>query len=386
MFFYVKFLKEPVLDRIELFALIVIIFFVISKSLLNPEPHLKKRFRFEVNLFLLSAFLSMPITYFYHHQGFETTLIAQRFMYFYLFYFLLHILRLKAFEVERLMVIIGVLYLAFFLLQYIFYPIILFDVRIDESRGTLRIFLPALGFMFLTYYKFLQEFLNNLKVRHAIFLLLFLLVGGVLQGTRQTLASMILITAAYIFFSKQVKSKFFVISLASVASIAVFFLFQDIFLEIIATTQMEKSDQETNIRSLAATFFLTDFMPSNIAYILGNGQDSMNSIYGERIYLYKTLFGFFQSDIGIIGDYSKFGVLFVVAQISVLSRVIFGKLHPKISYMRYLFISIALMMFTGRNFFGTSGGIVFIVMVLYIIECYNDQAFHTSMKGKDQNV
>ena len=306
-------------------------------------------------------------------------------MYFYLFYYLLHIFQLKAHDIERLMVIMGVLYVVFFIMQYIFYPTILFDVRIDISRGTLRIFLPALGFMFFTYYKFLQEFLKNQKLQHAVFLILFFLVGGILQGTRQTLASMTLITAAFIFFSKQVKSKAFIISLATIAAISVFLIFQDIFTEIMATTQMETANQAPNVRTLAATFFLTDFMPANIAYILGNGQDSMNSLYGQRIHLYRTLLGFFQSDIGIIGDYSKFGILFVIAQISIIIRIIFGKLHPNISYLRYLFISIALMMFSGRNFFGTSGGIVFVTMSLYLIDWYKNQGSQTSFNETENS-
>lgn len=143
-------------------------------------------------------------------------------------------------------------------------------------------------------------------------------------------------------------------------------------MEFISLTQRQTTSQQPNIRILAAIFFMTDFMPANIAYILGNGQDSMNEAYGLRIYFYRVAKGFHQSDIGLIGSYSRFGVLFVIAQLSVLAKLIFGKIHPKISYIRYYFISLPFVMFSGTNMFDRPDGIVTLVITLYIVDYYRN--------------
>jgi len=376
-FFLFRYIPESTRDMLELVSLFLILLFVVANLLFSSSTTTKKHFSREVHLFLLAVFFSMFVADYYHNQNIGITLLAQRFMYFYFFYFLLHTFKLHARDIEKIMVTMGVLYVVFFVIQYAIHPAILFEARIDVDRGTLRIFLPALGFMFFTYYKFLQEYLTTQKLMYGALVFVFFLVGGVLQGTRQTMATMTLLTLGFIFFNKQVKSRLLNITLAVFAGFAIFILFHDMFLEILAATQQETTTSQPNVRVRAVRFFLSDFMPADIAYILGNGQDSMNSTYGQRIHIYRFARGFFQSDIGIIGDYTKFGILFVIAQLSVMIRLIFGKLPSQTSFMRYLFISIALVMFSGRNLFGTSDGIVFVTMILYLVDFYKNQQSNT---------
>jgi hypothetical protein len=348
----------------------VIIALILLNIIFNPGSNIKKHFKLEVSLFFLAVFLSMFVAEHYHYQDLKTTLIAQRSMYFYAFYFLLHYFELDARDLEKMMLFLGFMYVIFFILQYIAYPVILFDVRIGVERGTLRIFLAGLGFLFFAYYKYLQLYLTQQKLRYGLFVILFFLVGAILQGTRQVLASMTLLTMAFIFFNREVKSRLFIIFAASIAGVAIFFILHDMFMELYALTIKEASADRTNVRVLAMEYFTGDFMPSNIAYIFGNGQDSMNSIYGQRVATLRSVFGLYQSDIGIIGDYSKYGVLFVIAQLSILVKIILRKLPDDISYLKYLYIGSALTMFSGRNLFGSSGGIVVVVMALYVIDYY----------------
>lgn len=144
------------------------------------------------------------------------------------------------------------------------------------------------------------------------------------------------------------------------------------FMEILEATQYELSRDEPNVRLLAINYFMNDFMPADIAYIFGNGQDSINSPFGKHVNMLKRVFGFYQSDIGIIGDYSKFGLLFVIAQLSIYGRIVFGKLHPNLEFLRYMFIGLTITLFTGRNYLGNPGGIVFICAVCYLIDYYKN--------------
>ena len=369
-FYRVAFLTESLTDLIEVAVLGLVFFLITVNVLFNPVSTVKKHFKTEVYLFLIAVFFSMFIAFAYHNQDFKTTAIAQRSMYFYAFYFLLHYFELNAKNLEKIMIFMGFLWIIFFVMQFIAYPIKLFDVRIGVERGTLRIFLAGLGFMFFAYYKYLQLYLTKQKIKYGVFVLLFFVVGAILQGTRQLLATMTLLTMAFIFFNKGVKSRIFIITLSSIAGVAIFFILYDMFMELLVLTQRELTADRTNIRVLAMNYFLNDFMPSTSAYIFGNGQDSMNSTYGQKMHFLRNTLGFYQSDIGIIGDYTRYGVLFVIAQLSISVKIIFGKLHPDIEYLRYLFIGLALTMFSGRNLFGSSSGIVFIVLIIYIIEYY----------------
>jgi hypothetical protein len=194
-------------------------------------------------------------------------------------------------------------------------------------------------------------------------------VHGILQGTRQSLASIILLTAAYIFFSKQVKSKAFIIFLASLAGIGIFLLFQDILINLITVTQNQVGSDKENIRITSLRFFVLEFQPSILTRIFGNGADSMNSPYGMLMAFYRSL-GLYRSDIGLFGDYTNFGILFVIAQLSIMFRIIFGKLPDELSYFRYYFISRFLVSFTGSNMFSKAEGMVFIGLLLYMIDVY----------------
>lgn len=362
-----------VLRNISQIAIIgVIISLLLIDYFAGGDKSIKQNFKYEVFLFLISTLLSMFIANAYHGQNFQTTLIAQRYMYFYFFYFFLHSMKPDIRNLEKVIMPLALIYAVFYLLQYFLYPIRLFDVHLGVTRGTIRVWIPGGSFMLLAYYKSLQGFMRTQKIQYALYCLLFFIITGILQGTRQNLATISLFTLAFILFSKQVKSRALLLSLSAIAGIAILIIFQDIFIELLALTQKQASDKDTNIRIVAMNFFMTEFMPSKLAYIFGNGQDSLNSSYGKAIAAYKAM-GLYQSDIGLIGDYSKFGILFVIAQLSIVFRLGFGKLPKDLEYLRYYFISRLLVMFSGGNMFGRPEGIAFVMIVLYMVDLYLDK-------------
>ena len=354
----------------DLFQLsgIGLLFFYVIVDLLFPTTKIKQNFKKEIYLFFIATFLSMYVAKMHHFQDFSITFIAQRFMYFYMFYFVLHSFDLSPRDIERIIIPFGLLYVGLYLLQFFLFPMQLFDARVELARGTVRVFIPGAAFMFLSYFKSLQEFLSNRNYKYLALCILFFIVGGILTGTRQSLATLTLITTAFIFFHKQVKSRLFIIVMYAIAGFSAIIIFHEVFIQLVELTIQQSQDSRPNVRILASRFFLTDFMPADIAYILGNGMDSTNSTFGQRVFYFMEVYGFYQSDVGIIGDYSKFGILFVIAQLSILIKIIFGKLPTSISYIRYYFLTIALTMFSGANAFGRVDGIVFVCLVLYLID------------------
>jgi hypothetical protein len=369
------FVPEKLREVVQMLGLGIILFLVVADALYGVKTPIEKRFKAEIYMFLLATFFSMFIANAYQGQNFQITLVAQRYMYFYLFYFALHILQIRVEEIEKMIIPFAFVYVILYLLQYFLYPTLILDTRVALSRGTVRIFLPGAGFMFLAYFLSLQRLMETHKVKYAFLCALFFVIPGILQGTRQSFASFSLVTLAYVFFSQQERSRVFIITVLSLAAIAIGILFQDVFTAMMEVTERQANEQTTNIRVISIRFFTGDFMPHKLAYIFGNGQDSTNSHYGVRISQYRKL-GLHQSDIGILGDYSKFGVLFVLAQLSITFRLIFGRLPKQLIYFRYFFISRALVMFTGGNMFGDASTIVFICIMLYMVDCYKDKQKH----------
>lgn len=384
-FYTLRYFPESLRNLLSLAAIGLIVLILVIDLFPDSSPRMKKYFKVEVSLFLIATFASMFVAKAHHYQDFGTTLLVQRFMYFYLFYFALHSLKLDADDIDGIILPLGLLYAGFYIFQYLAYPVRYFESRIDVDRGTVRVFLPGAGFLMLAYFKSLQEFLTHNRFKHLVFTLIIFAVGGILSGTRQSLASLTLITLAFVFFNRQVKSRLFIVFIGALAAAALVALFWDIFQEMIAVTEDQTGKPKPNVRLMAAKYFTGDFMPSTAAYLFGNGQDSMNSPFGQRVNLIKLIRGFYQSDVGIIGDYSKFGILFVIAQLSIMIRIIFGKLNPRISYIRYYFISLALVMFTGSNIFGRADGITFICIMLYLVDYYKNEPWRRPGNEQQEN-
>ncbi len=352
-------------------AAIGIMIAVVLFHIVYDKGHIpvKMNFSLEVILILVSVFLSMFIAYAGHGQDFTTTLIAQRFMYFHLFYFVLHIFHFDRHYITRLIIYLGLVYVVLYIIQYILYPTILFGGNVREDRGTVRIFLAGLGYAVTAYFICLFQYFAFKRARYLFLMFIFLIIF-ILMGTRQLLFGTIFLTLMSIIFSKKVHSKFGIISLSILSVIPVYFMFQEIFQNMVEVTLEQRSEGDENIRVRAALFFLGNLFPNKMAYILGNGAHSLNSSFGQKIWMYKEVFGFYQSDIGIIGDYTKFGILFVVAEIMIIVKAIRLKQGEYIKYIRYLFIFKLFTLFTGGGFLTSTNAMVSNYLILYILDIY----------------
>lgn len=288
-------------------------------------------------------------------------------MYFYFFYFALHFIRISDVDLEKIIVYLAITYVVFYLLQFVAYPTVIFDVRTAEERGTVRIFLQGLSYLVLAYFYILNKLFERFTPGRLALLFLFFSIF-ILMGTRQIILTMFMLTVLNVLFSKKVKSKVMIMFLVIVSAIPVVFIFQDIFLSILSVTQEQSEGFEDDIRIRAATFFLYELFPNKISYITGNGAPSLNSPYGQLIQMYMDVFRFYQSDVGIVGDYSKFGAFFVIAVLAILIRVLSMKISSEFSYLKYYYFSIVLTMFTGGGTFGEGSSIVLICITLYILD------------------
>jgi hypothetical protein len=341
--------------------LIVLVFRIYDHSF-----RFKPRFNFEFSLLWLAVLLSMFAAYYFHKQQFMHTALSQRFIYFFLMYPLLHVLKPKPEELIRIVAYTGMVYAFLYIAQTVVYPNRLSTVNMFVDRNTLRIALPGSGFLFLGYLIGLSKFL---KTNYIKYLLLCLLALGVfsLTGTRQVLAPLALITIAAVLFSRRVRSRILMIFMIGLALIPAYILFQDTFGLLLKVTHTETTYLSENKRFQAALFFLFEFFPNKMSYIIGNGVPSGHSAYGVQINAFKEVFGFYQSDIGIIGDLTRFGILIVVVQLSLYIRIMRMSLPPELDFVKYnVFAFLVAILFSTS--FSYPDAIVILCILLYLVD------------------
>lgn len=380
--FSFTFIPESLLKILSIAGVGVIVLTIVLQLIYSPLEHFILNFKWEILLILIAVFTSMFMANSTYNQGFNTTLIAQRYMYYYLIYYMLHLIKIPDYHLEKIIVAFAVVYAAFYFLQYFAYPTRIFNVRVSQERGTIRIFQAGIAYLIIAYFMMLNKLFKNFSLTDLLLLLFFISIIF-LMATRQLIMSILLVSLANVLLSKQVKSKALIILLLALAAIPIVIMAQDVIVNMVTLTQQQSKNIHENARIVAATFFLTEFFPNNLAYITGNGADSSNSTYGILVQSYKNIYGFYQSDVGIIGDFSKFGLFFLIGVIMILVKALKMKMTKNLNYIRYFFITVILLSFTGGGFFGDGAdSIVAICILLYIIDV---NYFRDTTQNSDEN-
>lgn len=365
--FNLVFLPADLIKIFQLAGIGLMVMILIVQYTWHKEVDFRKTFSLDIKLIFLGLILSMLMARYGHDQSLSITMVAQRFMYFYLVYWVLHAIKASTEDIHSLIYWLGITFAIFYLIQFIMHPAVLFDVRIAEDRGTVRIFLAGFSFLTLAYFLSLNRLFKTFTLGGLLSILLIFSIL-ILMGTRQVIFSVLFITFLYILFSRVVKSRILIFMLVTASIVPIIVLFQDIFISLIDLSKNQSETLAENVRIRAAVFFLTELFPNNIAYYTGNGVDSANSYYGFLIQMYKDAYGFYQSDIGIIGDYTKFGALFVIGVLIIVFKALFGKTGDDASYIKYFYLSILLTLFTGGGPFGQADSIVAICFTLYLLD------------------
>lgn len=370
-FFKIAFIPPGLTNFLELAVPVLMLILILFYRVYDKTFNFRRRFRFEFSLIYIAVILSMVSAAYFHKQGVHITAVTQRFIYFILLYPLLHVLKPKPEELLKMVILLGFIFTVFYIIQTLAYPRVLFNSRISHDRGTLRIFIPGSGFLIMLYLIALSLFLRTYQVKY-IFLCGISMIIFVLLGTRQVLAPIAIATLLSVLFSKKVKARPISILLIVLLAGSTFFLFQDIYSSMISLSQHQAGNYQQDVRYRAAMFFLFEAFPNKITYLIGNGVPSASSPYGIQINKFKSLFGFYQSDIGIIGDYTKFGILLVIAQLSIYIRVMFIRLTPTFDFVKTYFIILILTMLISGGAFSYAESISILCITLYIIDVLTD--------------
>ena len=132
---------------------------------------------------------------------------------------------------------------------------------------------------------------------------------------------------------------------------------------------VEQSEHlEGSIRLRTMRFYLTRFYSNNLAYFTGNGV-SYRSMYEIKTMTYEQKYGFFLHDIGLVGEYVKYGAVLVLAAIIILVKAIGARMKEEFIFAKYHFVAILLVMFTAGGAFASFGeAVVLNCLMMYVID------------------
>lgn len=361
------------LSSVAAVALLTVL--IIIRVIYFKDTYIKMHFKGYIILLLLSSIPSYFIAYSYHKQDFIFSVYANRALLFYLLYFFLHLYKVPVKDIFRIIIVTGIFAVLLYYVQLALYPKFIMEVVSMESRGTLRLFVAGMICTIFAYFYFLNRYFESLSYKDLFFSLLCLSVF-ILQGTRQIIFATAFLTLVNLIISRRVQSKFLMLVLISMASFAMFLAFREIFVEIVNVSSRQSQHFESDIRIRAATFFLTDFMPSKIAYIFGNGNSDAGTPYDLKMGYYAIKYKFFQSDIGIIGDYVKYGIVFTLTGLLLLFRALTFKIPSRYLFMKFYIATQCFTLLTGKGLIG--GTDIIIVMILYLFDTARDENTQTA--------
>jgi len=355
----------------ELLGVGLIILLLALHAAYGERKPLPQNFALPVILILLSLVTSMFMANYSRDQDFGNTLYAQRAIYYYLLYFLIHQLRIKPGDLEIMFIGFGFLYVIFFFIQFYLFPRIIFDAYIRFERGTIRIYLAGSGYLAIAIYMFAQKFFRTNNIKYLAMLLLLLPVI-ILTGGRQTMAIMIFTMILFVITDRKIKSRLSLIALGLVASFMLYIMFQGIFEALVVQSRNDARLGEDYIRFRAAEFFLTEFFLNPVAYITGNGMYANHTAYGNEIGSYMMNKRYYLGDIGIIGNYVLYGSLFLAGVIIIIIRILKIRIESRFTYIKFLTIDLMLSILTGGSF-AQAHFIALYVTVLYLADISNYQ-------------
>jgi len=358
----------------ELIGAGIIVFLLLLYIIYSNQERIRQNFAFPIALILMSVVFSMFMAKYSRDQSFSNTLFAQRGMYYYLLYFLLHRLKILPGDLQKILVGFGIIYILLFLLQFFAYPKYLFNTYINASRGTIRIYLNGSVYLSIAILFSIQQFFRLNKTKYLI-LFLGCVIIIILTGGRQTMAIMAFVMVLFLIIDRRVKSKVFLALLGAIGTTMLYFIFQDIFEALIYRSQIDASKGENYIRILAIKFYLTDFNKNALSYFTGNGMYQGHSRYGMEVMSYNNI-GYYFGDVGIIGNYVIYGFLFLIGVIIIIVKSFQLRIEPQFRYIKYLFFVTVLGLMTAGSF-AQGHFIAGVTCILYLIDVSNTSTNQT---------
>lgn len=368
-----SFISDDVFLLFSIFSSFFIIFkYKFHKNRINNISLTRYRNTKIIYFLFFTVFLSVISSYLVHYQNPLHTLISQRNIYAFVFLLSLYYLQPSIKDISKFFTIITLCTIAIWFIAKTNPFIIAFsEVRKENllnyyDGDGISVVGNKIVLAYL-YYKLGTLNYKKIDIKDVIIIML-LFIFLILYQNRSTLIG-IIIAFLYIFYVIKInpikKIITFLILSCIIIPITYHFL-SDIIDSLILESQTQLQDTDyARIREL--DFFV--FNNTNpIAFIFGNGIPSSFSEYGQKILYLREHQGLYADDIGMLGMWYDFGLLFVGIFIYVIIKILFNDypLFLKLLCLHILIIPTIFHCWKGE-------GIILFSLILYLFSFYNSK-------------
>jgi hypothetical protein len=331
---------------VEIINFVPIILFFFYKTI--SEEKKSGYFSVPVLLFIASIVLGAMSAFMNYNQSPVQSIIVSHVFYPFFTYLLLVQIDFKK---EDLLLIIKILFwitLLVFIIDVLTFPNALFAWDMDEGpeRGALGLFFYGQGFTILGALIYLEKYFSSGKFRYLIPYIISFVFIVILTGSRTYFFALSISSLFVVIYSlKNIRSlnrKFYITVILCLIGFTGAYYLQDRFSNLVDLTRGQFLNYASDIRVKCMIYYATEFQNGFFTQIFGNGYPYPASELGTKILTAKSN-GFYVSDIGILGLWSYFGVLSVLAWalifVKVFNRRYFRQNIVIVAFFLYLLIN-----------------------------------------------
>lgn len=278
-------------------------------------------------------------------------------------FFLLKKTKLSVSDLEKIMLIIGLVNIILTFQLWALLPNQLFgSIRSEEDGRGIRIGID--GDIFKTFFLFYSLYrykTNKKKIWLLAVIICFITVF--ISLTRQVM--LITIVLAVLYYMKGIKLYKKIVAIAVVFAslfvIAQLPYFRDL-IEVSERQQEREANGNENIRITATRYYIDEAQVNALTRIFGNGCYSYgNSAYGREAYRQQYMTLCFPSDVGLVSIYYLFGVLAIIGMGLIIIKTVRIKIPERYEYMEYVIYYIMLASIASGSVLYLSQNIVLVV-------------------------
>jgi hypothetical protein len=366
-FFTSKIIVGTVWENISWFFL----FFILIISL--PSVKFKKTgFSIPVLLISFSIFFSIFMADYSWSQSYFDSIKATvpYLIWFYFFYLIKHNIPISF--IEKVIVFYGLLYMLLFFFQFVNSDNIMFGwgEEYDNSRGVTRIVFPGGGVLYFSLFMSLNKLTTTKSYRY--FWLTFLLVGiivVIMQMTTQLIFAVVIIFSYHILKNNKWDIK--ILKIVGIICVCLLVVNTNNVLSngLKAANEEHLEDGEENIRILSGTYFLTEFSPTNLSRIFGNGIPYGDSTpYGRPVINLQQELSFHLSDVGLTAVYAMYGIIGVLGFILIWIKSFTIPLPKNYYYLKYYLWLLLITCLTSDYIYNYN----FLITNVLVLYCYHN--------------
>lgn len=301
---------------------ITILFYLINRRKVNDHEGFVRIVKWA----LFTIFFSIFISYLEWGQSIPLSIVACIRLSFGLFvYLLLQKWGFSAQSLIKLITKISIIWVFLELIQQFTYPSFWFSGRylmnesLEERFGIWRFYIWGVDFVMISFSYWFGLLINGDEYnsiakskRQILIYSIILLLGLLCYGSRKHIFATLLIVAYSILKSRNSKKKFLYITIGILFFAFLYTEFYQALMELNESASVAQGEGEDWVRYIAANYFLFEASDSSLYPICGMGVAASSGALRDYIDQLAEL-RLYQSDVGIIGYYSMFGILGVSA-------------------------------------------------------------------------